>query len=634
MALFSRGPHVGTVEQALVGIEVTNTAEDGVSQQTRRGNGFVLRCDGFVIAPSALFSRTLTVAGEREEAEKQKITVVLAPGTNGERRVSVRRLREVGRDVGYVAVKLDGIHTPALRTLLPDALHGGDPVMVVWSAWDPTERRFLPLLRRAARLAPASPNEGREAASEGYRIAFSEPLVGPPAGAVVIGPDGLAVGLVPGSDTAAKCEEFVSFAALNRATNCVTPVPTPDSTFQTGEKGAQAADATPMVAVPGGPVRLSPTVLFEQQDMEGAEVACVAPFQIDKYEVTNAQYYAFWQSLSDQERRRLGPRYYPKTWAERGAPFPANLANLPVLGVPLPGALAYAKWLGKRLPTPYEWCLAALGAEGDREMPEWARRYVAERRMAWFKVRDLHIQYLQEHPELEQRGVLTAIKFWLPWIVRTPLFINISAWSKRTIETVTGPLWTAWRDPPYVLPVGSRDFDTSPFGAMDMIMNASEMVMPSPGPPASGGPRYMEIIWLPLARPRNDPWAPRGVEMLVDTRELQPLSRLFRRALIGPTMEDVMMWSSLNEALSMLVPLAGWRLRMGGELIATATTWPAGRNPYTVFGLPAGFELWKGMPRLFREEMGRPIPFNETDQHLSTGPQLYYYLPVGFRCAR
>ena len=33
----------------------------------------------------------------------------------------------------------------------------------------------------------------------------------------------------------------------------------------------------------------------------------------------------------------------------------------PVIGVPLAGALAYAKWAGKRLPTPVEWALAALG---------------------------------------------------------------------------------------------------------------------------------------------------------------------------------------------------------------------------------------------------------------------------------
>lgn len=389
-----------------------------------------------------------------------------------------------------------------------------------------------------------------------------------------------------------------------------------------------------MVAVPGGPVRLPAAVLLEQPDMEGAEIACVAPFQIDKHEVTNAQYLAFWQSLPETERRRLYPRYFPKTWAERGPPFPAPLANLPVIGVPLPGALAYAKAQGKRLPTPYEWCRAALGPDGESQPPDWVKRYITERRAAWFRVRQRHVEYLREHPALQQQGVFAPTFGWLPWIVRTPLFITASQWSRRTIETVTGPLWTAWRDPPYLLPVGSREFDVAPFGAMDMLLNASEMVMPSPAPPASGALRYMESVWIPLALPREDPWAPRGIEMMVDTRGMQPLSRLFRRALIGPTIEDVMLWSSLNEALSMLAPLGGWRMRMGAETTSTATTWPAGRSPYDVFGLPAGYEIWKGMPRLYREEMGRPVPFHQTDSHLSTGPQLYYYLPVGFRCAR
>src|SRR2546423_6890358 len=73
------GSHTGTVDQALVGIEVTTAASDGSAQTVRRGNGFVLRCDGFVLVPAALLSKTVVVAGQSETAGRQAIQVVLNP---------------------------------------------------------------------------------------------------------------------------------------------------------------------------------------------------------------------------------------------------------------------------------------------------------------------------------------------------------------------------------------------------------------------------------------------------------------------------------------------------------------------------------------------------------------------------
>src|SRR4051812_3188251 len=58
------GSHTGPVESAIVGIEVVNTTKDGAAQQVRRGNGLIIRCDGFVLAPGWLFSKTVTVGGQ------------------------------------------------------------------------------------------------------------------------------------------------------------------------------------------------------------------------------------------------------------------------------------------------------------------------------------------------------------------------------------------------------------------------------------------------------------------------------------------------------------------------------------------------------------------------------------------
>ena len=56
----------------------------------------------------------------------------------------------------------------------------------------------------------------------------------------------------------------------------------------------------------------------------------VAPFLIDKYEVTNAQYLEFWKSLP--EKRRKDPdvqqTLYPLGWGPPTAPFPGDMASV------------------------------------------------------------------------------------------------------------------------------------------------------------------------------------------------------------------------------------------------------------------------------------------------------------------
>jgi len=90
-------------------------------------------------------------------------------------------------------------------------------------------------------------------------------------------------------------------------------------------------------------------------DDEEPEVAVLLPaFDIDRFEVTNADYRACVRAgacsaepLSRTDERFAGPRQ-------------------PVIGVTFDDAAAYCHWRGKRLPTEAEWEKAARGAQGAR----------------------------------------------------------------------------------------------------------------------------------------------------------------------------------------------------------------------------------------------------------------------------
>ena len=108
-----------------------------------------------------------------------------------------------------------------------------------------------------------------------------------------------------------------------------------------------------MVRIPAGSVILgseAPDYGFRSNE-EPRHRVHVAAFEIDRLEVTQAQFYDFVRAT----------RAPPLTvWGEEHKP-PEYLAPLAVVGVTHEQARAYAAWAGKRLPTEAEWVRAARG---------------------------------------------------------------------------------------------------------------------------------------------------------------------------------------------------------------------------------------------------------------------------------
>lgn len=104
----------------------------------------------------------------------------------------------------------------------------------------------------------------------------------------------------------------------------------------------------------------------EKLTQGGRRSVFLPAFQIDKYEVSNADYGAFVQATE---------RNPPSHW--NGQSPPPDIADHPVVNVTYEDAAAYARWVGKRVPTADEWEKAARG-EGGRIYP-WGNTFVAGR---------------------------------------------------------------------------------------------------------------------------------------------------------------------------------------------------------------------------------------------------------------
>lgn len=132
-----------------------------------------------------------------------------------------------------------------------------------------------------------------------------------------------------------------------------------------------------MALVPDGEVRLEPMHrvigdgLGLEEAMESGEVVRVDRFFLDRYPVTNRQYWEFVAAGAYHEAELWDPTVLPAllTFVDQtGLPGPRYWRDgtyepgkelHPVVGICWYEAEAYARWAGKRLPTDAEWVKAA-----------------------------------------------------------------------------------------------------------------------------------------------------------------------------------------------------------------------------------------------------------------------------------
>ena len=133
--------------------------------------------------------------------------------------------------------------------------------------------------------------------------------------------------------------------------------------FQATKPDLPPAPIGEVARIPAGEFQMGSSDSDAEADEYPVHTVYVDAFDIDKYEVTNAQYKTFVDANPQWRKHSILRKFhnaeYLRSW--RDSTYPPGKGNHPVVNVSWYAAMAYAEWVGKRLPTEAEWEKAARG---------------------------------------------------------------------------------------------------------------------------------------------------------------------------------------------------------------------------------------------------------------------------------
>lgn len=133
---------------------------------------------------------------------------------------------------------------------------------------------------------------------------------------------------------------------------------------------------TDMIFIPAGEFRMGSNDDEANEDEQPVHTVFLEAFLMDKHPVTNSEFQKFINTNPQWHKPGLFQDHIPinyhdgaylKDWQDNI--YPASKGDHPVVHVSWFAAMAYAQWVGKRLPTEAEWEKAARGRLDGKKYP-------------------------------------------------------------------------------------------------------------------------------------------------------------------------------------------------------------------------------------------------------------------------